>query len=159
MPDKLSPSAQKVQDALAALGYAYQVVELPHTTRTAADAASALGCGVAQIVKSLVFKLASSNAPLLVVASGPNRVDDVRLGEIVGDRLVKADASFVREQTGFAIGGVPPLGHRQPIKTIIDRDLLKHDEVWAAAGTPNAVFRLRSADLADMTGGTVEDIK
>jgi prolyl-tRNA editing enzyme YbaK/EbsC (Cys-tRNA(Pro) deacylase) len=134
------------------------VVELPASTRTAQDAAAAVGCTVGQIVKSLVFRGAQTNKPLLVVASGSNRVDEARLGELAGEPIAKADAPFVRAHTGFAIGGVAPLGHPAPVETYIDTDLLQYDEIWAAAGTPSAVFALTPADLQLMTGGQVAAI-
>ena len=115
MTEELSPSAQKVQAALQALGWQLQVVELPGSTRTAVEAAQSVGCQVGQIVKSLVFKGKRSGKPLLVVASGSNRVDERRLETLVGEPLGKADAEFVRERTGFAIGGVPPVGHAEPL--------------------------------------------
>ena len=155
MTASLSPSAQRVQDALTALGLPCRVVELPASTRTAQDAAAAVGCSVGQIVKSLIFRGAQSNTPLLVVASGSNRVDEARLAELAGEPIAKADAAFVREHTGFAIGGVAPLGHLTKPTTFIDADLLQYDEIWAAAGTPNAVFALAPADLQTMTGGQV----
>ena len=155
----LSPSAQKVQDALAALGLTLQVVELPASTRTALDAAQAIGCQVGQIVKSLVFKSKRTDRPILVIASGANRVDEKKVEALIGEPLGKADADFVRQRTGFVIGGVPPLGHAQPLETFIDQDLLQYPWVWAAAGTPNAVFQLDPADLPRMSGGQLADIK
>ena len=153
MSSGLSGSAQRVQDALREKGFGFEVVELPQSTRSAAEAAQAVGCQVAQIAKSLVFRGTESGRPVLVIASGANRVNERRLGELVGERIGKADADFVREATGFAIGGVPPVGHAQPVETLIDEDLLRYEEIWAAAGTPNAVFRLVPSDLAKMTGG------
>jgi len=155
----LSPNAQKVQDALADLGLTLQVVELPASTRTAAEAAQAVGCQVGQIVKSLVFKTKHTNRPILVIASGANRVDEKKLEVLIGEPLGKADADFVRQQTGFVIGGVPPVGHSQILETFIDQDLLQYPWVWAAAGTPNAVFQLVPADLSRMSGGRLVDIK
>lgn len=152
---ELSPSSRRVQDALDALGVACVVVTLPASTRTAAEAAAAVGCTVAQIAKSLVFRAEPSAAAILAIASGPNRVSEARLAELVGEAVGKADAAFVRAQTGYAIGGVPPLGHARPLRTFIDADLLGHAEIWAAAGTPNSVFRLTPADLLRITGGTV----
>lgn len=151
----LSSSAQKVQSALAEKGFDMQVQELPASTRTAAEAAEAIGCTVAQIVKSLVFRGDRSGKPILVLASGVNRVDVEAVAEHVGETLGKADAGFVRESTGFAIGGIPPLGHVQPLDTFIDADLLNHETLWAAAGTPHAVFQLASADLVELTHGHV----
>src|SRR5919199_3459655 len=153
MSGGLSGSAQRVQDALRAKGFGFEVVELPQSTRSAAEAAQAVGCRVEQIAKSLVFRGRESGRPVLVIASGANRVNERRLGELIGERVGKADADFVREATGFAIGGVPPLGHAWPVETLIDEDLLRYDEIWAAAGTPNAVFRLVPGDLPRMTGG------
>ena len=154
----LSASAQKVQDALAELGMTLQVVELPSSTRTAIEAAQAVGCQVGQIVKSLVFRAAQSDRPVLVVASGANRVNEALLGQAQGEPIAKADADYVRLRTGFAIGGVPPLGHAEPLNIFIDQDLLQYAEIWAAAGTPHAVFCLTPAQLVAMTGGRVVKI-
>ena len=158
MTDPLKESARKVQDALRAAGLACEVVEMPKTTRTARDAAAAAGCTVGQIVKSLVFRGTRTQTPYLVVASGVNRVNEKTLADMVNEPVEMPDADFVREKTGFAIGGVPPLGHAQPLKTYIDRDLLHHSEIWAAAGTPNAVFKLTPADLQVITGGQVINV-
>ena len=158
MSASLSASAQRVQDALTALGLPCRVVELPASTRTAQEAADAVGCSVGQIVKSLVFRGANTDTPILVLASGANRVNEKRLGELAGEPIAKADATFVRTHTGFAIGGVAPLGHPTSLKTYIDADLLQYAEVWAAAGTPNAVFALKPADLEMMTEGAVVTI-
>ena len=158
MADVLSASAQRVQDALKARGFANRVVEHEQTTRTSAEAAAAVGCEVGQIVKSVIFKTKQSGPPVLVVASGSNRVNEKRLGELVGEKLEKPDADFVRQQTGFVIGGVPPLGHSQPLMTFVDEDLLQYGEIWAAAGTPNAVFRLTGEELVKMTNGQVISI-
>ncbi|MEM9597258.1 MAG: YbaK/EbsC family protein [Acidobacteriota bacterium] len=155
---ELKASAQAVQDALARLGVACRVVELPASTRSAAQAAEAIGCTVHQIAKSIVFRGATTGEAVLVVASGPNRIDEVAVAEIVGEPLAKADAAFVREATGFAIGGVPPCGHPRPVRTVLDRDLFELDEIWAAAGTPNAVFRLTPDDLARLTGGRAASV-
>ena len=158
MLNKLSPSAQKVQQTLQAMGFELQVVELPDSTRTAAEAAQAVGCQVGQIVKSLVFKAKRSQRPVLVVASGANRVNEKAIEALIGEPLGRADADFVRQRTGFAIGGVPPVGHSERLETFIDEDLLQHAEIWAAAGTPNAVFRLTPGDLVQMTGGRLVKI-
>ncbi len=159
MPGELSASAQKVQDMLNALGFEHEVVELPDSTRTAKEAAQAIGCRVEQIVKSLIFKGQDSRTPILVVASGTNRVNEQRIGELVREPIEKADADFVRQRTGFGVGGVPPVGHSERLKTFIDEDLLQYEVIWAAAGTPHAVFRLTPADLQAMTGGEVVSIK
>lgn len=155
MTTQLKPSAQKVQDALWAQGYKNQVIEFADSTRTAVEAAAAVGCTVGQIAKSLLFRGASSHRPLLVITSGSNRVHEKRAAQHIGERLEKADADFVREATGFAIGGVPPFGHAQAVATFIDQDLLQYDVIWAAAGHPHAVFRLTPDELLSMTGGTV----
>jgi len=158
MGKTLSASAQRFQDALKGLGFSLQVVELPDSTRTAMEAAQAVGCQLGQIVKSLVFKGKHSERPILVIASGPNRVNERAIEALIGEPLGKADADFVRQRTGFSIGGVPPVGHSEPLQTFIDQDLLAFDEIWAAAGTPNAVFRLTPHDLVRMTGGKIINI-
>jgi prolyl-tRNA editing enzyme YbaK/EbsC (Cys-tRNA(Pro) deacylase) len=150
-----SPTVRRVQDALATLGLGHEIVDLGRSARTAADAAGAVGCRVDQIAKSLVFRLRESGRPLLVVTSGAHRVNEVRVAALVGETLERADADFVRAETGFAIGGVAPVGHTRPVMTLIDEHLLTFEEIWAAAGHPHTVFRLRSADLVAMTGGRV----
>jgi prolyl-tRNA editing enzyme YbaK/EbsC (Cys-tRNA(Pro) deacylase) len=159
MTAELSSSAQRVQEALNVLGFTLEVVELPNSTRTAVEAAQAVGCQVGQIVKSLIFKSKRTHRPILVIASGQNRVDEKKIEALIGEPLGKANADFVRQQTGFAIGGVSPVGHIQTLETYIDEDLLQYEAVWAAAGTPHAVFRLNPADLSVMTGGKVVEIK
>ncbi|HXH04419.1 MAG TPA: YbaK/EbsC family protein [Candidatus Competibacteraceae bacterium] len=159
MSDTLSPSARRVQQALAERGLELRVVEFPQSTRTAQQAAEAIGCQVAQIIKSLVFRARDSGRPVLVLASGANRVDERRIAALLGESLDKADAAFVRQHTGFAIGGVAPLGHVSAMVTFIDEDLLAHQELWAAAGTPNAVFPLRVADLTRIVDGRVVAVK
>lgn len=156
---RLNRSAQKVQDALGEQGLTCRVIELPGSTRTAEEAATAVGCDVAQIVKSLIFKGKSSGVPLLALVSGQNRVNEKALAKIVGEKIVKPDAEFVRSATGFVIGGVPPLAHATPMRTFIDEDLLDHEHVWAAAGTPHALFQIAPADLARATGGQVISVK
>ncbi len=152
---KLSKSAKRAKQALERAGFPVDVLEMPESTHTADEAATAIGCEVSQIVKSLVFKGANSGTPLLVVASGSNRVREARIEDVVGEPVGLADAKFVREATGFSIGGVPPAGHASPLRTLIDVDLLEHREIWAAAGTPRAVFRLTPDDLARITGGEI----
>ncbi|MCR4433678.1 MAG: YbaK/EbsC family protein [Caldiserica bacterium] len=159
MKGTLSPSAEKVQNSLYEAGYNYQVIELSQTTRSAQEAAQAVGCQVGQIVKSLIFRAKESNRAILVVASGQNRVNEARIASHLGEPIEKADAEFVKEKTGFTIGGVPPLGHKVRLETFVDEDLLKYDVVWAAAGTPYAVFALSPSDLVKMTGGKVISIK
>jgi len=158
MSEPLSESAQKVQDALNRHGVTCQVMELPGSTRTAQEAAHAIGCQVEQIAKSLVFQGKTTNRPVLVVASGVNRVNEKKLRELLSEPVKKADAEFVREHTGFAIGGVPPAGLSKPMETFIDEDLFKYEEIWAAAGTPHAVFKLTAADLLRITQGKVVKI-
>ena len=147
-----APRAMKVQ---AVLGPAYQVVEFEASTRTSEDAAAAIGCSVAEIAKSLIFKSAEGR-PVLVIASGVNRVDEKKVAALIGGKISRADADFVRDRTGYAIGGVPPVGHVTPPIVLIDRDLERFAAVWAAAGTPNAV--ITPADLVDLAKGQVADI-
>jgi len=151
----LKPSAKKIQDMLMEIGTPVQVVELSASTRTAQEAATALGCEMAQIVKSLVFVNKSSNQPILLLVSGINRVNEKAIEKAIGIKITKADADFVRETTGFSIGGIPPLGHLQPMDTYIDQDLFAWEKLWAAAGTPHAVFTLRSSDLLQLTSGKI----
>lgn len=148
----LPAAAVRVQAAAEALGLAVEVRVMPDSTRTAVDAAAACGCTVGQIVKSLIFKGKSSHRPILLLVSGTNRVDEKGVAATLGEALTRPDASFVRDTTGFAIGGVPPLGHATPLDTWIDEDLLQYITVWAAAGTPNAVFAVNPAKLRDATG-------
>lgn len=159
MPKDLSASAQRVQVELKNLGIDCQVQEMSQTTRSAADAAKAVGCTVGQIAKSLVFKRMTSNRAVLVITSGANRVDENRLEEIISESIGMADPNFVRDQTGFAIGGVPPLGHTQPLEVFIDEDLMQYSDIWAAAGTPRAVFKLTPDQLLTITGGKVIKVK
>ncbi len=160
MNQSLTKSAESVQNALASHGLSCQVLELSQSTRTAADAASTIGCEVAQIVKSLIFKTKLTHRSVLILASGSNRVDEKKIESQVGEKITKADADFAKAVTGFAIGGIPPIGHKQAIDfTFIDEDLLKFDSVWAAAGTPNAVFNLQGKDLLEMTHGKVISIQ
>ena len=139
-------------------GLSSKVVEMPESTRTARDAASTIGCRVEEIVKSLVFRRLDTDEPVLVVASGGSRVDEAKLSALVGAQVGKASPEFVRERLGFAIGGVPPIGHSVPVPTWIDRTLLELDTLWAAAGTPRAVFRLTPAELVRATGGCAADL-
>jgi prolyl-tRNA editing enzyme YbaK/EbsC (Cys-tRNA(Pro) deacylase) len=159
MSHKLSASAQKVQDVLNACGFICQIVELPDSTRSAQDAAQAIGCQIGQIVKSLIFKGKQTHKPILVLASGSNRVNEKKLKKLVSEPVKKADADFVREKTGFAIGGVPPAGHREQIETFLDEDLLQYEEIWAAAGTPHAVFKRTPSELRKIVDGQVISIK
>lgn len=159
MDSTLSASAKRVQDALHGFGLDCRVKELTESTRTAVDAANAVGCHVGQIVKSLVFRGKDSGKAVFVVASGANMVDEKALSAIVGEKIGRADPEFVREQTGFAIGGVSPVGHPAPLQTFVDQDLLGYDELWAAAGTPNALFSLTPEQLCLITSGQVAAIR
>src|SRR5215213_5597217 len=150
-------SVQRVMDALQAAGLEAEIHELSASTRTAEEAASAVGTTVPRIVKSLVFL--ADDTPILALVSGSNRLDTDRLGAALGRRISRADAATVRSATGFAIGGVPPLGHAMPLDVVVDRDLLQFDEVWAAAGTPHAVFPISPDALVTATGGRVIDLK
>jgi prolyl-tRNA editing enzyme YbaK/EbsC (Cys-tRNA(Pro) deacylase) len=155
MSTHLSPTAQRVQDILRDLGYPFTVVESETHTRTAQEAADLVGCELGQIVKSLIFKGKQSGKPILVLTSGTNRVDEARISEYASEPIARADPEFVRMVTGFAIGGVPPLGHNQPMETYLDEDLLQYGSIWAAGGTPNSVFELTAAALQQMTSGKV----
>jgi prolyl-tRNA editing enzyme YbaK/EbsC (Cys-tRNA(Pro) deacylase) len=159
MSEPLSPSARKVQEALQRMGVQSRVTEMSATTRSAQDAARAVGCEVGQIAKSLVFKGGSGNEGILVIASGANRVNETALSKQADMPIHKADADFVRRITGFAIGGIPPVGHIQPLTVFIDEDLFKYADIWAAAGTPQAVFKLTPQELQIITGGRVVRIK
>ncbi len=160
MNEVLAKSAESVQAALKQKGLACKVVVLSDSARTAQNAASAIGCDVMQIVKSLIFKTKETHKPVLILASGSNRVSEKIIESYVNEKITKADAAFVREITGFAIGGIPPIGHKQKIDLIfIDEDLLQFDSLWAAAGTPNTVFNLQGKDLLEMTNGRVVSIK
>jgi len=159
MAEGSGTSADRVRQALAALGVAADIREFGASTRTSADAAAAIGCTVAQIAKSLVFKAKPSGRAVLVIASGINRVSEVKLPAAVGEGIGKADATFVRDKTGFAIGGVAPVGHTEKPLILIDEDLSQYAEIWASAGTPHSVFRLTPADLQRITGGRVAALK
>jgi len=148
----MSKSIKRVQQAARDLGLDMTVRRMPDSTRTAADAAHACGCAVGQIVKSLIFEGAETGALKLLLVSGANRVDLDRAAALVGELLARADAKRVREETGFAIGGVAPIGHLTPVDTYLDSALLDHAEVWAAAGAPDAVFAVSPRRLAEATG-------
>ena len=155
----LPPTAQRVQDALTKLGHQGRVRVMPASTRTSAEAAAAVGCTIAEIAKSIVFRAKPSQRAVLVIASGTNRVDEEKVAVLVGEGIGKADAEFIRGRTGFVIGGVPPVGHDTPPVVLIDQDLLALANIWAAAGTPHAVFPLTPAELVALTKGQVADIR
>ena len=150
-------SVERVQETLKSMGLAAEVVEFSESTRTAAEAAAAIGTAVGQIAKSLVFM--AGDEPILVIASGSNRVDIEKLHRLLGREIIRPDAESVRKATGFSIGGVPPVGHKKRLRTIIDEDLLNFTAVYAAAGTPHAVFAVSPRDLIRITQGEVVDIK
>jgi prolyl-tRNA editing enzyme YbaK/EbsC (Cys-tRNA(Pro) deacylase) len=154
----LSEAAQRVQDALHAGGFMNTVIELEVPVKTAAAAAEAVGCTAAQIVKSLVFSGVTSGRPVLVVASGGDRVSEARLAALLGEDVAMARPKQVREVTGFAIGGIPPVGHAQRLDTIVEARLLALDGLWAAAGHPNSLFRLTADELVRMTAGRVAEV-
>ena len=155
----LPPSALKVQAAAEQLGLSIDVREMSQSTRTAEEAAAACGVGVGQIVKSLIFLGATSGNPYLLLVSGSNRVNEKGVAAHLGETLKRPNADAVRKLTGFAVGGIPPFGHAAPLPTFIDRDLLQYDVVWAAAGTPAAVFAADPARLRDAIKATVIDVK
>ena len=155
MPNNLNASVRKLEKALKAHGLECQVLNMKETTRSAQDAANSLGCRVEQIVKSLVFMTKKTKKPILVITSGANRVNTKKIRNLLSEPIKMADPDFVRAKTGFAIGGVPPLGHSNPLATFIDEDLLKHTEIWAAAGTSNTMFKLSPDDLKKITEGQV----
>jgi len=158
MDSELSHRAKCVQEFLFARGFSFEVKELPGSTRTAQEAADSIGCAVSQIAKSLVFKEKKTDRPVLAIASGSNRVDLKKIQKSTGLRLGKADGNFVKERIGFAIGGVPPVGHNEPLETLLDRDLKEYETIWAAAGTPFAVFQLKPVDLEPLTQGKWIDL-
>ena len=155
----LSPSAQKIQDLLYSLGYNYAVIEHAESTRTAQEAADRAGCELGQIVKSLIFQGKTTGKPILVLTSGTNRVDEKLISEYAAEPIKRADVEFVRAVTGFAIGGVPPIGHNKKMETYLDEDLQQYLVIWAAAGTPNAIFELTPSDLQKMTNGITTRVK
>ncbi len=158
MKSELSNSAKRVQDFFTSRGFAFEVKELPGSTRTAQEAADSIGCTVSQIAKSIIFKEKKTNRPILVIASGSNLVDVKKVQQSTGIVLGKADGNFVKEKVGFAIGGVPPAGHNVPLETLLDVDLKKYETIWAAAGTPFAVFKLKPVDLDPLTKGKWLDL-
>ena len=159
MAEVLSPGAKKFQDALTALGAKGEVVELPASTRTSAEAASAIGCSIGQIAKSIIFRAVSTGRPVMVIASGINRVNEEKIQSLIGEAVKKADPDFVRQATGFAVGGVPPVGHPQRMETYLDEDFLQYEAIWAAAGNPNAIFELPTKVLQEITIAKVVRVK
>ena len=155
----LNPTAALIQNYLREQGLNIDVVEFQQSTKTAQEAADVLGCQVDQIAKSIIFRGAESGRGILAVTSGKNRVCEQKVAALAGEPLGKANAAFVREVTGFVIGGVPPMAHAQELKVFIDEDLMTQDTVWGAAGTPNSMFPMTPAVLLRLTGGQVADVK
>lgn len=152
---EITGPAARVRAAAESFGLSVTLRIMPESTRTAEEAAAACGCSVGEIVKSLVFRTKETGTPVLLLVSGANRVNEKAVGRLIGEAIERPDANFVRATTGFAIGGIPPLGHATPLTTWIDRDLLAFSEVWAAAGTPNAVFAVAPKALAEAIGAGV----
>jgi prolyl-tRNA editing enzyme YbaK/EbsC (Cys-tRNA(Pro) deacylase) len=159
MTQPLSVKAQKIQDLLSQNGYQNQVIEFSESTRTAREAADRAGCQLGQITKSLIFQGQRTGKPILVLTSGANRVDEKRIEQYAGESLGRAEPDYVLKVTGFSIGGVPPIGHAEAIETYLDEDLLLYETIWAAAGTPNAIFELTPAELQSLTGGKAVRVK
>lgn len=159
MTGEMNASVRRVQAVLEGLGLNRRVQEMEQTTRSARDAARAVGCEVGQIAKSLVFMGGESRRAYLVIVSGANRVNETALAEVLGEPIRKADPEFVRAQAGYAVGGVPPVGHARPLAVFIDEDLLPYGCIWAAAGSPQAVFHLTPEELQRITGGRVICVK
>ena len=154
----MSTSQEEFRKKAKSLDLKLEIVSLPQSTRTAAEAAQAVGCQLGQIAKSIVFQSEKGN-PVLVIASGANRIDEEKLEKILGEKIQKADADFVRQETGFVIGGVPPFGHKKKIITFIDKDLFNFSEIWAAAGDSFSVFKTTADELAKITDGQVIEVK
>ncbi|RCX20078.1 Cys-tRNA(Pro) deacylase [Anaerobacterium chartisolvens] len=157
--NKLRKSSQTVQEVLNKYGLELRVVEFDESTRTSQDAANTIGCELGQIAKSLIFRSKESKKPVCVIASGKNRVNEKKIAQYIGEKIEKADAAFVLEHTGFAIGGIPPVGHATEMSPLIDEDLMEYIDIWAAAGTPHAVFKLSSEDLLKITKGQIVSVK
>jgi prolyl-tRNA editing enzyme YbaK/EbsC (Cys-tRNA(Pro) deacylase) len=159
MKPALHPTAVRTQQLLRAAGIDTHVVEFEQPTRTSAEAAGAIGCSVAEIAKSIVFRGRTSGQAVVVVASGDHRVSEAKVAAKLGEPLARADADFVRTATGYAIGGVAPIGHSQPVKLLLDEDLQRFETVWAAGGTPFSVFPLKPEQLASLTGADWTDVR
>ena len=151
----MSKSVKRVEKALSEAGHATEIIRMPESTRTAEEAAAACKCAVGQIVKSLIFLGKESGEMKLLLVSGDHQVDMTAVKSVIGEELGRADARAVRDVTGFAIGGVSPIGHLTPLATFMDAHLLTFDRVWAAAGAPNAVFDIDPKTLLEMTGATL----
>ncbi len=159
MNNNLSESAQRVQEALKRHHIDIKVVEFKDTTRTAQEAAATIGCHVGQIAKTLIFKGKKNGNPICIIASGQNRVDEKKVEQLIDEAIEKPNAEFVLQHTSFAIGGIPPIGYELEIKPLIDQDLMQYQEIWAAAGTPFAVFRITPHELIKISKAIISDIK
>jgi prolyl-tRNA editing enzyme YbaK/EbsC (Cys-tRNA(Pro) deacylase) len=159
MENRLKSSSQRIQDILHEHHLGIKVIEFKETTRTSQEAATAIGCEVGQIAKTLIFKGKVSGKPVCIIASGKNRVDEKKIVQILGEEIEKPDADYVLKYTSFSIGGVPPIGYELEIKPLPDEDLMAYGEIWAAAGTPNSVFRLSPQDLLQITKGSVVNLR
>jgi len=159
MNDRLKGSSQRVQDFLHQHNLGIKVIEFQELTRTSQEAADTIGCEVKQIAKTLIFRGKTTGKPICIIASGKNRVDEKKIVQHVGEEIEKSDAEYVLKHTGFAIGGIPPLGYELDMKPLIDEDLMACQEIWAAAGTPYSVFQLSPNDLLKITQGRVVDIR
>lgn len=160
MSHNLENKVQGIQKLLESWGLTCEVVEFPQGTRTSADAAACIGCDLSQIAKSLIFRTAHTSKPVLILASGSNRVNEQAIAYHLGETITKADADFTKQKTGFAVGGIPPFGHNHPIElTFIDQDLLQHQTVWTAAGTPRSVFNIPTNDLIQRTQAKIISLR
>ncbi|HSX03583.1 MAG TPA: YbaK/EbsC family protein [Rhabdochlamydiaceae bacterium] len=159
MTENLRDSAQRVQNILREYHLETKVIEFKELTRTAQEAASAIGCDVGQIAKTLIFRGKISKKPICVIASGKNRVDEKKVTAYLEEEIEKPDADYVLTHTSFSIGGIPPVGFAFELKPIIDEDLMSYKEIWAAAGTPYAVFQITPEDLLKITSGKVLNIR
>lgn len=159
MDNRLKSSAQRIQKILHEHKLDIKVIEFKEITRTSQEAATTIGCEVGQIAKTLIFRCQTTRKPICIIASGKNRVDERKIVQIIGEEIEKPDAEYVLKHTSFAIGGVPPVGYDLEIKSLIDEDLMEYVEIWAAAGTPNSVFRLSPDDLLKITQGRIVSIK
>ncbi|MEJ2035440.1 MAG: YbaK/EbsC family protein [Maritimibacter sp.] len=153
----MSKSLKRVRRALEDAGLAVEILEMAEGTRTAADAASAAGCEIDQIVKSIIFRGEADGRAVLFLTAGGNQVDAAKASALAGEALGKADAALIRAQTGFAIGGVAPIGHLSPIRAFFDPRLMDFDKIWAAAGTPRHVFAAEPHEILQISGAEVAD--
>lgn len=159
MAKLLGKSASKIQEELNKYGLELKVVTMQDSTRTCVEAANTIGCEVGQIVKSMIFRGKTTGIPILIIASGTNRINEKKMKDYLGETITRPDANFVQETTGFAIGGIPPIGHINKLKCFIDADLFAYDEVWAAAGTPFDVFKITPDQLITITQGQIISVK